>query len=452
MIQDQDNMIHGGIESLSLLHAATWILVGLMILITVLVVWRLCMLRRIPGEARADDRPGEHDQAQEMLAQMSHEIRTPVAAIVGYMDLLEDMQHDRKAWMQMTSTIKGNCDHLLSLVDDILDAARIDSGTVNIDRRSVDPLKIIREAVGAIAPEAARKNLQVRVIDKSMLPDRIATDPTRLRQILINLMANAVRFTDEGKIQVEIELMDGPPSKGSSWIGQRLDRTGFLVCRIRDTGIGMSPNQVEQLFKPFSQAHDRQTQARGGTGLGLSISRRLAKLLGGDISIRSRIGVGSCFTMHVATGPITHGGLDRERQQQSPAKTGAPTLHGLRILVADDGRENRDVLTRMIRNAGGTVTSVEDAESAINSVRMGEFDIVLMDIQMPGLDGLSATRSLRQSGHRLPVIAMTARSSDVITQECLAAGCTACATTPMAKTDLVHLLSQHGGTWGSRAG
>ena len=381
----------------------------------------------------------------EFLANMSHEIRTPMTAILGYADLLdtEDPEQTRDA----QRTIRDNAEHLLTVINDILDMSKIEAGKMAIEILEVEPHRLIADACSLVMPRASGKGIELRVDFASDIPERIHTDPTRLRQIVLNLLGNAVKFTEVGSVTVEV-----------SW---RPQPTPMLTCRVIDTGIGMTPRQRDTIarFEAFRQADGSTTRRFGGTGLGLRISAHLAKLLGGRLQVDSVYGEGSTFSVSVLAMSTTSSTpilspqqvLDRleTRLEKRPAndESSDHCLDGVHVLVVDDGRDNQRLIAFYLRKAGATVDLAENGKVAIDKTLASDkaFDVVLMDMQMPEMDGYDATRALRLAGFERPVIALTAHAMPGDRERCLQAGCDAYLTKPIDRKELLTQLTTAAG-------
>ncbi len=371
----------------------------------------------------------------EFLANMSHEIRTPMTSILGYADLLDDelkMRSDIGAEQQgLLGTIRRNGRHLLSILNDILDLSKIEAGKMAVERIGVSPVRAVEEAAALMRGRAEEKGVALRVEHVYPLPGKINTDPLRLRQVLVNLIGNAVKFTEEGSVTVRLSYADET---------MRFD--------IVDTGIGMSAEQMARLFTEFTQADATVTRRYGGTGLGLSISRRLAQMLGGDVSVASEPGVGSEFTLRVsAQGAAGYGFVTTETELGGEPLVeqdgGEPRRVKGRVLVAEDGPDNQKLIEHLLRKAGATVEVVKDGEEALRAVRDGArgYDLIVMDMQMPVMDGYTATRVLRDDGVETPVLALTAHAMEGDRQHCLDAGCDEYCAKPIERARFIALCA-----------
>ncbi|MCL2329743.1 MAG: ATP-binding protein, partial [Phycisphaerae bacterium] len=347
----------------------------------------------------------------DFLANMSHEIRTPMTAISGYTDLLLDLIQQapdddlREKRCDYLSSIRRNGDLLLQLIDDILDLSKIEAGQFSLDKTECSPIEILSEVRSLMGMRAESRGLTFRVQTAGPIPEIICSDPRRIKQILVNLVGNAIKFTSSGEITITACMATDPG----------FDRVEFAVT---DTGIGIAPEQLDRLFQPFSQGDESTTRKFGGTGLGLAIGKRMAEVLGGTISVQSELGKGSTFRLTIATGP-TRGQRIVEPQNIELAPVSGPihpanTVQQLdcRILLAEDGLDNQRLISTILQKVGATVTICENGQLAIDAALSAEqagepFDIILMDMQMPVLDGYSATRTLRERGYRGPIIALT---------------------------------------------
>ncbi|MBL8757058.1 MAG: response regulator [Phycisphaerae bacterium] len=378
----------------------------------------------------------------EFLANMSHEIRTPMTAILGFADVLAeegDAPDTQDLRREALATIRRNGEHLLAIINDILDLSKIEAGKMGIERTVMSPAAIIQDVVALMRVRSAAKDLTLEVVYETPVPRTIECDPLRLRQILVNLIGNAIKFTDKGAIVVRVRLVsDGPDS--------------VLRLSVQDSGIGMTPEQLGQIFGAFAQVDSSATRRFGGTGLGLMISKSLVEMLGGTMTVESAPARGSTFTFTLATGPLAgvsmiHPGRDLEALRiadpAAPSARSAGTLDGLQILLAEDGADNQRLIGHMLGRAGASVTTVDNGRKAVEAIRdaarpgRSPFHVVLMDMQMPEMDGYSAVRIIRSEGYSLPIIALTAHAMHGDREKCLDIGCDDYITKPIDRERLI---------------
>jgi PAS domain S-box-containing protein len=376
----------------------------------------------------------------QFLANMSHEIRTPMTAILGYADLLETPDLTSTQRDNFLQTIRRNGHHLLKLINDILDLSKIEAEKVVLEQIACSPGQLISECAGLIRGEAENRGLRFSVELAEPLPEVIYTDPTRLRQILNNLLGNSLKFTHTGSIRLLVHVKPGAGEPQ-------------LFFEVVDTGIGLRPEQLARLFQPFTQADSTTTRKFGGTGLGLAISRRLAQMLGGDISVTSVAGQGSRVTfwmpMHVApplAAAVSSAPAAAPTSPLALAAEGQPLTGS--ILFAEDGPDNQLLIRHVLQRAGAAVTVADNGRIAVEKALAADqagtpFDLILMDMQMPELDGYDATRLLRQKGVRTPIVALTANAMSGDREECLAAGCNDFATKPIDVPDLLAIIRRN---------
>lgn len=385
----------------------------------------------------------------QFLANMSHEMRTPLTAILGFADILVDNSPVGSVispvWRRNAlQSIQRNGQHLLSLINDILDLSRIEAGKLNVERVIVDAHALIGEIVDLMQMKLAERPVSLRVEWDSGAPHELYTDPVRLRQILTNLIGNAVKFTEFGEIRVRTALVDLP------------DNSPKLEVTVSDTGIGMSMEQSKRLFQPFVQMDNSMSRRYGGSGLGLMISKHLAQLLGGDISVLSEVGKGSQFRLTVDVlelpAPLVQGDQVSDGPLTS-SSTARQSLHDARILLVEDGIDNQRLIAFILRRAGANVEVAENGRLAIEQLTVDgtvsgllrdppPFDLIIMDMQMPEMDGYDATCRLRKLGCHLPIVALTANAMAGEGQRCRAAGCSDYLTKPIERSSFIERLTQ----------
>lgn len=371
----------------------------------------------------------------EFLANMSHEIRTPMTAILGYADMLAKHLSDPDN-LQCVETIRRNGRFLIEIIDDILDLSKIDSGKFEVDRERIAPERILADIISLMNVRAEEKKIQLEVDFETELPKLIETDGKRLRQILLNLVGNAIKFTDDGKVR----------------LAARFDHEhGMLELIVEDTGIGIDSTKRKFLFEPFTQADGSITRNFGGTGLGLAISSRLAEILGGEIRVDSELGEGSTFTVTIDPGKVDHVefAMPSSLEVAPTAMEQDITLSG-RYLIVDDRRDIRYLAQHFIESVGGIISTAGDGQQGVDAIQAavdaGEpFTAVCMDMQMPVLDGYGAVREVRRRGIDVPIIALTANAMRGDQDECMAAGCTAFISKPINRQALLAKLKEVSG-------
>ncbi|KAA5543265.1 response regulator [Roseiconus nitratireducens] len=390
----------------------------------------------------------EANQAKsDFLARMSHEIRTPMNAILGYTDVLrrgfDSNENDRQEYLD---TIHQSGEHLLALINDILDLSKVEAGQMELQMERCSPYALIKEVVSLLRPKADEKGINLEFRCEGAFPETILGDAVRLRQTIVNLVGNAIKFTERGGVEVlaRLESRDTDATKDD----EKHSGT-FLAIDVIDTGIGISREALHKVFDPFAQADTSITRRFGGTGLGLAISHQLATAMGGGISVQSEEGHGTTFTLRVAVDSIDELVLvDAAQLQQTRQSIGAPAtrmerLPGCRVLVADDGSPNRKLIRLVLGKAGAEVVTVCDGRQAVDHAAKQEFDLILMDMQMPVMDGYTATRELRARGYAGPIIALTANAMQGDREKCFAAGCTGFVAKPIKIDVLIAELSDH---------
>ncbi|HEY2147375.1 MAG TPA: ATP-binding protein, partial [Pirellulales bacterium] len=377
----------------------------------------------------------------EFLANMSHEIRTPMTSILGYADvLLEDGDLSRapENRIEAICTIKRNGDHLLRIINDILDLSKIEAGKMTVESVWCSPVQLMADVESLMRVRAESKGLDFRVECPAELPEMIRSDPTRLRQILVNLVGNAIKFTDHGSVRVVAAFLRDEPSR--------------LQFDVIDSGVGMTTAQTKRLFQAFSQGDASTTRSFGGTGLGLVISKRLAEMLHGDIVIvETKPGGGTTFRLSLdvdaragAKMATVEGGMSNLIQAKAiPQQTmSSAHLAGYRILLAEDGLDNQRLIAFVLQKSGAQVVTVENGQMAVDQALAADeqrnpFHVILMDMQMPIMDGYQAVALLRAKRYRRPIIALTAHAMTGDREKCLAAGCDDYATKPIDRSALI---------------
>ena len=376
----------------------------------------------------------------DFLANMSHEIRTPLNAIMGYADLLRrgwsDSEEERD---EMLGTVVSSGRHLMTVINDILDLSKIEAGHIELELQADSPHRVLSEVVSLMRVPFREKNLSLDYNWEGQVPEMIETDGARLRQILINLLGNAKKFTPAGGVRMIARV-------------ERKSLPAQLVIDVIDTGVGIPSDKQNQIFEPFMQADTSVTRKFGGTGLGLSISRRLARLMGGDLTVESSPGAGSDFRLSVATGDIANtrfvslnavGDVIPARKVRGRPSADVPSLTGLRVLLVDDGDSNRKLISLILKRAGAKLVEASDGQQACDAALGGDtFDVILLDMQMPIMDGYTAAGKMREAGLTMPIIALTAHAMKGDREQCLEAGCSDYLTKPVSAEELLARMEQ----------
>ncbi|HTO07826.1 MAG TPA: ATP-binding protein [Myxococcota bacterium] len=377
----------------------------------------------------------------EFLANVSHEIRTPMTAILGFTEVLLEEATQAAApagTVDALRTIQRNGDYLLALLNDILDLSKIESGRLEVERVTFSPVSVVREVERLMRVRAESKGIDFELEFDGAVPAHVEGDPTRVRQILINLVGNAIKFTEVGSVRLRVHLRDDSAS-------------ARLRFEVSDTGIGITAAERAKLFRPFGQADSSTTRRYGGTGLGLTISKRLTDLLDGSIEVESEPGRGTLFRVDLPAGNLE--GVARVPAHESPGGEelregdAEPDLRG-RVLLVEDGPDNQRLISLLLTRAGLEVVLAENGQQAIERVHEARqsgqaLGIVLMDMQMPVMDGYTATKILRRQGFATPIVALTAHAMDTERARCLAAGCDDFATKPIDRARFYALLRRH---------
>ena len=380
----------------------------------------------------------------EFLANMSHEIRTPMTAILGFTDLLLTEEH----WSRLPDerngaldAIQRNGEHLLKIVNDILDLSKIEAGRMTFETVPTSVRSLVADVVSTLQYRANEKGLSLTADCARDVPEIVGTDPTRLRQILMNLVGNAIKFTEVGGVRISIRHKTGDRAQPK------------LQFEVIDSGVGIAIANLPRLFQPFTQADASTTRRYGGTGLGLTISKRMAEMLNGELTVNSQPGRGSTFAATIAYERALAprpASLDKPLPPQSsvtPSQNIYPSLDGCHVLLAEDGLDNQRLISYLLRKAGAVVQMVDNGQAAVEVVSTAlagdqRIDVVLMDMQMPVLDGYSATQLIRRMGGMLPIIALTANTMSGDRQLCLDAGCDDYLAKPIDRALLIDMVAR----------
>lgn len=365
------------------------------------------------------------------LANMSHEIRTPLGALMGFAELLQgpDLGDDeRGAYLEI---ILKNSRNLLSLINEILDLSKVESGHLEVDVKTMAVHEALDEILLLLNAVATKNQTQVELVTEDSMPEKIRTDALRFRQMVTNVVSNAIKFSPKGNVRVVVG-------------GQKENGKTNLILDVVDTGIGISQEKVQNLFKPFFQGDSSVSKKFGGTGLGLALSRKLARLLGGDILfVESTPGQGSHFRVVVEDQPPTAGStVEEEAVPLHEVGTDLGELRARRVLVVDDSEDNQLLIKTVLERYGARIELANDGFEGIDKGRTGEFDLILMDYQMPQCDGLQATRKLRELGVRTPIVALTANAMKHERENAIKAGCDDYHSKPIQWDELVGTIQR----------
>lgn len=396
-------------------------------------------------ELRAAQRSAEQSNRakSDFLSNMSHELRTPLTAVLGFTDILIRDNWGRVNNLELLNIVRRNGQHLLNLINEILDHSKIEAGHMTIEATEFSPIELVADVQSLMQVRALEKSLALEVKFLGPLPAEVKADPIRVKQILLNLLGNAIKFTRQGSVRLSVRFARKP------------NENPLLEFAVKDTGIGMTTAQIEKLFQPFVQADSSTEREFGGTGLGLSISKRLATLMGGNVSVESTPGAGSTFFVWIPIEPLADDARfvpnpSLQIHRAAPAETSErpPEIRlSCRVLLADDGSSNRKLISLILKRAGAEVVVVENGEeatrAALESANLGTpFDVILMDMQMPVMDGYAAARTLRQEKYDGWIIALTANAMSGDREKCLSAGCDDFATKPIDIPGLLNAVAQ----------
>jgi signal transduction histidine kinase len=373
----------------------------------------------------------------EFLTNMSHELRTPMNVIMGFSEILdsENLEPEHRTYVK---TITDSSKELLALINDVLDYSKIETGKLQIQIEDCRIGEMLYEIESMLRPIALKKQITFEILQCDLVPETIRTDPLRLRQCLINLVTNAIKFTEEGYVFVNVSLQD-------------LDGEIFIRFDVEDSGIGIPPEKSKYIFESFTQADAAMTRRQGGIGLGLAITKKLIKLLGGRVDVTSTESKGSVFTIEVPAGvrwpgtnvPVWNKYLHVDQiNEMLDIEKGFVMFNG-NVLVAEDNPSNQKLISILLQKMGLEVVLVDDGKAALEACGCNAFDLVLMYMQMPVLNGYDAVRQLRSQGFKTPVIAVTANAMTGDEQKCMDAGCDGYLSKPIDRNKLEQIVAQH---------
>lgn len=388
----------------------------------------------IDGHRRLNDELWiERDRAQQanrmkssFLANMSHEIRTPLGAILGFTELLGDGSLPQSERNEYLGIIERNSQSLSRIVDDVLDLSKVEAGLLVLEKIAFCPRTLARDILTLFSDRARKKGLTLDLKIADDVPSSLVSDPMRIRQVINNLISNAIKFTESGGVTIEVKREDG-----------------WLVISVEDTGIGISKDYVNALFQPFVQGDETMSRKHGGTGLGLHLSRKLAEALGGTLKFDETIGhPGSRFTFSVPLLEASAADADRWRNEKVEVHRALDVrdLDGLRILVVDDAADNRKLIERFLTRTGAHVDFAENGIAAVQQATADRFDLILMDLQMPDLDGFEATKQIREHHVQTPIVALTAHAVEEIRDRCERLGFSGFLTKPVDSKSLMQVV------------
>ena len=405
------------------------------------------LMRDIAERARVAAEQASRTKS-DFLANMSHEIRTPMTAILGFTELVADPELPAAERLAFARTIRRNGEHLLGLINDILDISKIEAGSMTLETIPTSPLAVLEEVLSFCRPKVLEKKLWLREEVDYPIPATMLSDPLRLRQILINLVSNAVKFTEQGGVTIGMHCRD--------------NNVHFAVT---DTGIGMTDKQRGKLFKPFTQADETMSRRFGGTGLGLAITHRLVTMMSGAVHVVSEPGKGTTFRVEIPVGianPEMLGRPERRVDAMELVRPGQGMLNGRRVLLVEDGTDNQRLISFYLSKAGAEVEIADNGQEGVQEVEASlqsalPFDVILMDMQMPVMDGYEAARQIRNLAVETPIVALTAHAMAGDRERCLAAGCDEYLTKPVDRAKLIALIrglidAQNGGQGGGQSG
>jgi len=415
---------------------------GLMLWIVLMPIYIGKLLSKLEAAVKVADKANK--AKSEFLANMSHEIRTPLTAVIGFSETALDSDQTTEQRLFALNTIHRSSRHLLNLINNILDFSKIDAGELEIEHVKMNPVQVISEVESIIAIQAQKKSLRFEVNYRPPLPATIESDPIRLKQILINLCSNAIKFTEKGKVKVDVDY-DAP--------------SHLLNISVSDTGVGMTKEQSQKVFQPFKQADSSTTRKFGGTGLGLSLSKQLADLLEYNIDVYSQPGIGTTFKLQIPCGNISEqemicGVIDAPHNpntnsapvSQVPPTTNAGETQQLlsgHILLAEDTEMNQLLIKNYLIKMGAVVSVANNGQEAVELAEKEEFDLIYMDMQMPVMSGIEAIEVLRNQGYTMPIVVLTANATHDDRESCAKAGSDDFLTKPIVRKTLYDMTARY---------
>lgn len=366
----------------------------------------------------------------QFLANMSHEIRTPIGVIMGFSDLINGFlqsKNDNQEGLEYIEVIQNNCRHLLNIIDDILDLSRVEAGKYKLHAEEISPEEIISDIKATMEVKVKSKEIRLEFFVDESVPKTIVSDNSRIRQVILNLCNNAIKFTKKGTVKLSCSY----------------DK-GFIRFSVQDQGCGIPENQLNKLFKPFSQVDSSATREFGGNGLGLALSQKLARLLGGDIYIEKTIeNVGSIFVAYFKdeSDGVLNEIENTKKDRKTIDKKSEAIQQPKKVLVVDDSPDNRLLISHVLKANSFEVTLAKDGYEGIQSVENNDFDLILLDLHMPGIDGFETAKRLREFGYLNPIIALTADAMSGVKEKCIESGFTNYLTKPINKNKLLEATS-----------
>ncbi len=375
----------------------------------------------------------------QFLANMSHEIRTPLNAIIGFTELMLDPNLSNDEKLNNLSIVRRNGYQLLKIVDEVLDISKVEAGGLEIENVDTSLITVVSEVKSLMNVLAVRKSIDLKFSVENYIPDRVLTDSTRLRQIILNIVGNALKFTNKGAVEVVFRHVHR---------GEDGNVRHYLQFDVKDTGVGLDKASIEKIFVPFSQADSSTTRLFGGTGLGLALARKLARAMGGDIWLKDTApGKGSVFAVEIEAIPtpqhkkINHFfGIDTD--DHIVADVTGQHLKGRRILLVEDALDNQLLISRFLQKSGAILDIANNGEEGVKKALANDYELILMDIQMPLLDGYEATSRLRQAGFKKPILALTAHALNEEKEKCLLTGCNGHLTKPINRQQLIENITK----------